>query len=913
MNTSLTYAWSQLKASKKSALFLLLSIFLSSMLIAAVCTEAFLGWQREGSYLRQKAGDYHASLRETIPRDSLPLIGENPEVEAMLLQTDWEYLKLKDTKRAYITISRLNQEWWDSMPNKSLLKEGRIPQKNGEIMINTQFFTENPQYQVGDTLTLPAGMRVLDGKTLEYGTMGLPGETFAPSGEMKVTITGIMDMEGVSDYPCYTAYGYIDRSEPFPDTNYKVRLRLSHPRMAYEIMPQIAENLNLHPDADGTWPVSYHENLLELYGIKDPAQPESSEPSPYLVFGILGTLGVILLFVIIIYNAFSVTARSQLRQLGILKSIGASPGQIRASVLWQGLLCALLTVPAGILCGFFLIKGLIWSVAGSRTSTDLYSGSDLTAIPASVPWQLLFLCAAAAVLTVLLSAWGPARRLAKLTPIEAVKETSPAHRKEGIKKIKSGKIRSRKSGAKKPAFRKPRLAARLFGYTGELAENTLNTGKKAYRATSLCIGLCITLMIGAVGMLSAASLSNRIELSYFWQNQKIMLSTVQDPPQEMLEELKNLPGLKSQTVYRRVLSGISLTKEQLHPDFISAGGFAQESQGLGDYYDEQTPFLPVMLVGLSPEDFAAYCEANQIPPDVIQNIRDEQNPSVILVNRPDGSRRATWDKYQIADTPYLSLLPGDRIDITEKTSADQEGADGKNTVTIAAVTDTYAGIDDDAYPFNLEILTTMDHYRHMMNSYTMQGTVDQYTCYIGQSFDETAGLQETKEQAEKIISRWYGEQDYLVRTVQDEHTEFDEAINATKTLAVIFSLFMGVIGVSGAFSAVSGSIAARRKQFVILRSAGLSPEELMRMFRIESLLLILTPALISAVLGLFTILLSAKLFYYPTVTGLLTSMPWPLMLALIFLILGSVFVTYTLCGRIVSREPIVETLRKELG
>ena len=83
---------------------------------------------------------------------------------------------------------------------------------------------ENTQYQVGDTLTLPAGMRVLDGKTLEYGTMGLPGETFAPSGEMKVTITGIMDMEGVSDYPCYTAYGYIDRSEPFPDTNYKVRL-----------------------------------------------------------------------------------------------------------------------------------------------------------------------------------------------------------------------------------------------------------------------------------------------------------------------------------------------------------------------------------------------------------------------------------------------------------------------------------------------------------------------------------------------------------------------------------------------------------------------------------------------------------------------------------------------------------------
>ena len=898
MNTSLTYAWSQLKAGKRSALFLLLSIFLSSMLIAAVCTEAVLGWQQEGNYVRQKAGDYHASIRDTIPRDSLSLIGENPEVEAMLLQTDWKYLQTRDTSRAYITISQLNQEWWDSMPNKSLLKEGRIPQTPGEIMINTQFFTENPQYELGDTLTLPAGMRVLDGKAIDYGTMRLPGENFAPSGEMQVTITGIMDMEGVSDYPCYTAYGYIDQSQPLPDGDYKVRVRLTHPGQVYTVMPQIAGNLNLTPDADGSWPVSYNDSLLELYGIKDPDQQVPPEPNPYLVFGILGILGVMLLFIIIIYNAFSVTARNQLRQLGILKSIGASPGQIRASVLWQGLFCTVPTVPAGILAGYFLVKRLVWQMAEARTANSgLSAGSSQGAAAVSVPWQLLLLCAAAAILTVLLSAWGPARKLAKLTPIEAIKE-KPA---------------SKKLTPKKPALPKPRLVARLFGYTGELAENTLNTGKKAHRTTSLCIGLCITLMIGAIGMLNAAALSNNIELSYSWQNQKIMLSTAQDPPQEMLEELQSIPGLKSQSVYRSTLSGLPLTREQLHPDFISAGGFSQESQGLGDYYEEQTPFLPVMLVGLSPEDFNTYCEKSQIPASAIQMIQDSQNPSVILVNRPDGSRRATWDKYKIADTPYLSLKPGDQIEITEKTAADQEGMDGTNTVTIAAVTDTYAGIDDDTYPFNLEILTTMDTYRHMLNNYTIQGTADQYTCYIGQTFDKTADLQQAKEQAQNIVNRWYGEQDYLVRSILDEHTEFDEAIDITKTLAIIFSLFMGVIGISGAFSSISGSIAARRKQFVILRSAGLSPEELMRMFRIESLLLILTPALISAILGFLTILLSAHLFYYPTAAEIIASMPWLFLLTLILLILGSVFLTYTLCGRKVSQEPIVETLRKELG
>lgn len=57
-----------------------------------------------------------------------------------------------------------------------------------------------------------------------------------------------------------------------------------------------------------------------------------STPIMYLTIAIF----TVAVFVMVIYNAFSLSANARLTQLGILSSVGASPKQIKMSVVFEG-------------------------------------------------------------------------------------------------------------------------------------------------------------------------------------------------------------------------------------------------------------------------------------------------------------------------------------------------------------------------------------------------------------------------------------------------------------------------------------------------------------------------------------------------------------------------------------------------
>jgi putative ABC transport system permease protein len=55
--------------------------------------------------------------------------------------------------------------------------------------------------------------------------------------------------------------------------------------------------------------------------------------------------------VIVISNAFSISANEQIRQFGILKSVGATTKQIRRSVMSEGRLMSAISIPIGVIVG----------------------------------------------------------------------------------------------------------------------------------------------------------------------------------------------------------------------------------------------------------------------------------------------------------------------------------------------------------------------------------------------------------------------------------------------------------------------------------------------------------------------------------------------------------------------------------
>ena len=222
-------------------------------------------------------------------------------------------------------------------------------------------------------------------------------------------------------------------------------------RTVYQDMSALANILDLTEDA-----VSYNYQLLSLYFVRIPGDnmPRLLMPA-YLAVVVIVCFSLIL----VIHNSFAVSMNSRVHQFGIFSSIGATPGQIRACLVQEALFLSVAPIMAGILSG---IVFSFCTVCGmSAFAANLAGGRQMSF---SCHPVILILVLILSILTVLVSAWLPARKLSRLTPLESIRGTDELQ----LKKKKHS----------------PVLSA-LFGMEGELAGNALKAQKKALRTTSL--------------------------------------------------------------------------------------------------------------------------------------------------------------------------------------------------------------------------------------------------------------------------------------------------------------------------------------------------------------------------------------------------------------------------------------------
>lgn len=132
--------------------------------------------------------------------------------------------------------------------------------------------------------------------------------------------------------------------------------------------------------------------------------------------------GTILSFQIAILASagFTVLAQRRTRQLGMLSAMGASPRQL-GSVMWL----------TGLICGVFggiigLVSGVLLSMA-STPLVQLAVNHRLRAL--DLPWALLIPILPLAIITAMLAAWWPARRVRKTSTVDAISARRPPQTK----------------------------------------------------------------------------------------------------------------------------------------------------------------------------------------------------------------------------------------------------------------------------------------------------------------------------------------------------------------------------------------------------------------------------------------------------------------------------------------------------
>jgi putative ABC transport system permease protein len=115
----------------------------------------------------------------------------------------------------------------------------------------------------------------------------------------------------------------------------------------------------------------------------------------------------------IIYNTFTIIVAQRLRELALLRALGASRKQVTRSVLAEGLLvgffASLIGVGFGVLVAIGL-KALFAALGADLPSTALVMKPRTVIVPVIV-----------GVLITTISSWGPARKASKVPPVAAIR------------------------------------------------------------------------------------------------------------------------------------------------------------------------------------------------------------------------------------------------------------------------------------------------------------------------------------------------------------------------------------------------------------------------------------------------------------------------------------------------------------
>lgn len=781
-----------MRLHRKWTVVTIIGVVIATAMISAVSSFSSSMLDLEKRETIASNGNWHAVIAN-MPAKGVPVLKSSSYLSSVALYRELGYAKLPDSTnpdKPYLYVRQFDTA---SMKTYNIqLVSGRLPRNSHEIVVAKHVETNGSvNIRAGEKITLTLGKRVQQGNdtALDQNTpyQGVPtltekgdnsGETFVADTTKTYTVVGVIARPAFEPTwaPGYTAVAGLDDTALNPSEKINAAVLVRHLNHGvYDKMNALAEKAGA--DVKN---VQFNNELLHLSGVFG---------ADNLQMTLYGTMGVILVIILIasvslIYNAFAISVSERTRQLGMLASVGATRAQKRRTVYLESFYIGLIGIPLGVLSGIagigvtlVLIRPLLNSFVTLNSGDSLRLVVSPTAIVVAV---------AVAVLTLFFSAWIPARRASRITPIDAIRQTKEV--KLNAKTVKTGK-----------------LTRRLFGFEAELALKNLKRNRRKYRATVVSLVISLVLFLTASYYPAFASVATRNTQDT--QNYDEVLSFSRSGIQERAA-LDRITKLGSVTKWAR---SQSFSEENL---IIPSG---QASPLMKQFVKprESGDFSVMALINsYDPQSLAALCKQAGVDEKTLE---DPKHPAVLVFNAAKDVGKGVFT----AGAP-LNVKSGDALQFG-KPADDEKG--GAATVRVAGVLQTVPmGMSRAAFD-NIQLVTSETGYKALSNLLAPGGT-DDSSLYLYLNTNDSAQIKQTADglQAHPNV--------YDVK----EEAQREQNMNLVLEIFLFgFIILITLICVANMFNTITTSVALRRREFAMLRSVGMTPKGFGKMIRFESL------------------------------------------------------------------------------
>ncbi|KEJ00193.1 ABC transporter permease [Clostridium botulinum A2B7 92] len=803
-----------LKQNKKRTILTIVGIILAISLFSGIGNLFFS--MRDGLVTneRKNKGNYEVKYFG-VNKDKVNKLSNNFEIKDYGVSKDNNFFILKDDKNKENKSAMdnkpkiINLDFYDnSMLNNVMtinMKEGRKPKAADEIILEKRAKTKFGK-KVGDYIeannidpeVLVKSLKV-DSKITEQSNLQK-----LQSNEVKsYKIVGYYEKGLSQTSDLYEAKGYLDKNSMKKDDNYSFYANLKEKKNKVDIGKKVGSTVGLSEkkEIDGIPEISFNNAVLRLMAEGNDTLLNKDTMS---VFIFIATL-IIVCTVAVIYNAFNISVAERINQFGVLRSIGATPGKIRKLVFKEAFIMSIIAIPIGIISGYLGIYTTIKLMSNSKRF--VFEGLKIGFYK-----EVILICIVLTLITIILSVLGPAIKASKVSPIDAIRNSS---------NLKKEKIRRRKG----------RLIKLIFGIEGAVAYKNIRRNNKRFIITvfSLMISLIMFIIITSMTKMTDEVTKQLISSAPF----DAVIQTKESMDEKFISEIKSKDGIKK--VYtpkiRRAL--VYLEKDILNEK----------------YYEKINKDMPKSekikgkdYVCLDQVTYSAYDKSSF--EEVKNNLADGKidtealnNNGVLLINRNEVSKKnggrvvADITKYKVGDKIriprtkdkfYPQMEENKKFDLKGEFKQGVEKGDfieltivgilNKDIFNISAANDSIGLVfSDKCFEKNFGKLPI----DAVAINYKNEKAGEKYAGYFEEKAEELQG------------------------SYMDLHSVNDQMDSIQKQIAVFmygFIAIITIIGMVNIINTITIGLLLRKSEFATLTAIGMTKSQLNKMVMLEGLL-----------------------------------------------------------------------------